>query len=163
MAQEQIDPTSCRGDNDFPPPPLDRFFIPASYRGGPGKHAVIDENVLMSLFLIIEPDQDIRRLYAAVVRGLGHEAAFFDGLPTPNPKPDVVLVEPADSNSLAAALRLQHDNPNLPIVCASVDKPTHEEAQVLRATTYLLKPFSLVELTNALKLALSQRDLCPSN
>jgi len=50
----------------------------------------------MALFLIIEPDEDIRRLYAAVVRGLGHEAAFFDGLPSG--KPDVVLVEPADSN-----------------------------------------------------------------
>jgi hypothetical protein len=62
----------------------------------------------MALFLIIEPDEDIRRLYAAVVRGLGHEAAFFDGLPTG--KPDVVLVEPADPNSLAAALRLQHDD-----------------------------------------------------
>jgi CheY-like chemotaxis protein len=109
----------------------------------------------MAHFLIIEPDEDIRRLYAAVVRGLGHEAGFFDGLPTA--RPDVVLVEPADSNSLAAALRLQHDNPNLPIVCASVDKPTHEEAQALRATTYLLKPFSLVELTDALQLALSQR------
>jgi len=108
----------------------------------------------MALFLIIEPDEDIRRLYAAVVRGLGHEAAFFDGLPTP--KPDVVLVEPADSNSLAAALRLQHDDPNLPIVCASVDKPTAEEARGLRATTYLLKPFNLGELTNALQLALSQ-------
>ena len=123
---------------------------------------MIYENVLMSLFLIIEPDQDIRRLYAAVVRGLGHEAAFFDSLPTTS-KPDVVLVEPADPTSLAAALRLQHDHPGLPIVCASVDKRIREGAQTLRATTYLLKPFSLVELTNALKLALSQRDLCPSN
>jgi DNA-binding response OmpR family regulator len=108
----------------------------------------------MALFLIIEPDEDIRRLYAAVVRGLGHEAAFFDGIPTG--KPDVVLVEPADSNSLAAALRLQHDDPNLPIVCASVDKSTPEEAHGLRVTTYLLKPFNLGELTNALQLALSQ-------
>ncbi len=109
----------------------------------------------MALFLIIEPDEDVRRLYTAVVRGLGHEAAFFDGLPTTR-KPDVVLVEPADSNSLAAALRLQHDHPNLPIVCASVDKPTPEETHGLRATTYLLKPFNLGELTNALQLALSQ-------
>jgi DNA-binding NarL/FixJ family response regulator len=108
----------------------------------------------MALFLVIEPDEDIRRLYAAVVRGLGHEAASFDGLPTG--KPDVVLVEPADSNSLAVALRLQHDHPNLPIVCASVDKPTPEETHRLRATTYLLKPFNLGELTNALQRALSQ-------
>jgi CheY-like chemotaxis protein len=108
----------------------------------------------MALFLIIEPDEDIRRLYAAVVRGLGHEPAFHDGLPTT--RPDVVLVEPADATSLVAALQLQHDYPALPIVCASIDKPTREEAQVLRATTYLLKPFRLFELTEALQLALSK-------
>ena len=108
----------------------------------------------MALFLIIEPDEDIRRLYAAVVRGLGHVAAFFAGLPTA--RPDVVLVEPADPGSLAAALRLQHDHPGLPIVCASIDERNREELQVLLATTYLLKPFSLSELTDALQLALSQ-------
>ncbi|MGZ8702389.1 MAG: hypothetical protein ACXWZY_08885 [Gaiellaceae bacterium] len=115
----------------------------------------------MALFLIIEPDEDIRRLYAAVVRGLGHEAAFFDGLPVD--RPHVVLVEPAHPESLEAALRLQHDYPGLPIVCASIDEPTRDKAQVLQASTYLLKPFTLVELTNALQLALSQRDLCLSN
>ena len=108
----------------------------------------------MALFLIIEPDEDIRRLYAAVVRGLGHEAAFFDGLPIA--RPDAVLVEPADPESLAAALRLQHDHPGLPIVCASIDKPAREKTQGLQVTTYLLKPFRLVELTDALQLALSQ-------
>ena len=108
----------------------------------------------MALFLIIEPDEDIRRLYAAVVRGLGHEAAFYDGLPTA--RPDVVVVEPADAPSLAAALQLQHDYPALPIVAASIDKATREEAQVLQATTYLLKPFRLLELTEALELALSK-------
>lgn len=128
--------------------------IPASYEGGHGKHAAVYENVLMALFLIIEPDEDIRRLYAAVVRGLGHEAALYDGLPMA--RPDAVLVEPADLESLAAALRLQHDHPGLPIVCASIDKPTPEETRGLQVTAYLLKPFRLVELTDALKLALSQ-------
>ncbi len=108
----------------------------------------------MALFLIIEPDEDIRRLYAAVVRGLGHEAAFFDGLPIA--RPDAVLVEPADPESLAAALRLQQEHPGLPIVRASIHKPTCEEAQDQQAPTYLLKPFSLVELTDALQSALSQ-------
>jgi CheY-like chemotaxis protein len=108
----------------------------------------------MALFLIIEPDEDIRRLYAAVVRGLGHEAALFDGLPTA--RPDVVLVEPADPASLSAALRLQRDHPGLPIICASIDKPKDEETQGLQVTTYLLKPFRLVDLTDALQLALSK-------
>jgi CheY-like chemotaxis protein len=110
----------------------------------------------MALFLIIEPNEDIRRLYAAVVRGLGHEAAFLDGLPTSTPH--VVLVEPAHAESFDAALRLQRDNPGLPIVSASIDGPNHA-AQALEATTHLLKPFSLVELTDALQLALSQSDL----
>jgi CheY-like chemotaxis protein len=108
----------------------------------------------MASFLIIEPDEDIRRLYAAVVRGLGHEAAFYDGVP--GVKSDVVLVEPADPNSLAAALRLQREHPALPIVCASIDQPTGEQAQALRATAYLLKPFRLLDLTEALQTALSQ-------
>jgi CheY-like chemotaxis protein len=111
----------------------------------------------MARFLIIEPHEDIRRLYAAVVRGLGHEPAFFDGLPVA--KPHVVLVEPAHPESFQAALELRYDHPGLPIVCASIHEPTQDEAQVLGAITYLLKPFSLVELTDALQLALSQSAL----
>jgi CheY-like chemotaxis protein len=111
----------------------------------------------MALFLIIEPHDDIRRLYAAVVRGLGHEAVFFDGIPTA--KPHVILVEPAHPESFDAVLRLQRDYPGLPIVCASIHEPTRVEAQALRAITHLLKPFSLVELTDALQLALAQGHL----
>jgi CheY-like chemotaxis protein len=118
---------------------------------------VVYENVLMALFLIIEPDEDIRRLYAAVVRGLGHEAAFFNGPPSADPH--VVLVEPAHPGSFDAALRLQRDKPRLPVVCASIDKPAQTMVHALKPTTHLLKPFSLVELTDALQLALSQSDL----
>jgi CheY-like chemotaxis protein len=111
----------------------------------------------MALFLIIEPNEDIRRLYAAVVRGLGHDAAFLNGGPMADP--DVVLVEPAHPESFAAALRLQRDNPTLQVVCASVHEPSQDMAHALEATAHLLKPFSLVELTDALELALSQSDL----
>jgi CheY-like chemotaxis protein len=110
----------------------------------------------MALFLIIEPDEDIRRLYAAVVRGLGHEAEFFNGSSAADPH--VVLVEPADPESFAAAVQLQRDKPRLPVVCASIHKTAQDMVHVLQATTHLLKPFSLVELTDALQLALSQSD-----
>jgi len=110
----------------------------------------------MALFLIIEPDEDIRRLYAAVVRGLGHEAEFFNGSSAANPQ--VVLVEPADPESFAAAVRLRRDKPRLPVICASIHKAAQDMVHVLQATTHLLKPFSLVELTDALQLALSQSD-----
>jgi len=88
--------------------------------------------------------------------GWGTRRHFSTAFPLPTRT--VVLVEPADAESLEAALRLQRDNPGLPIVCASIDGPNHE-AQVLQATTYLLKPFRLIELTDALELALSQSDL----
>jgi len=117
---------------------------------------MVDENVPMALFLIIEPDEDIRRLYAAVVRGLGHEAAFFNGSSATDP--DVVLVEPANPESFAVALQLQRDKPRLPVVCASIHKAAPDMVHVLQASTHLLKPFSLVELTDALQLALSQSD-----
>ncbi len=110
----------------------------------------------MALFLIIEPHEEIRPLYAAVVRGLGHEAAFFDDTTA---EPDVVLVEPAYPESFDAALRLRLAHPDLPIVCASIHEPTEQTVRALQPSTYLLKPFSLAELTDALQLALSQRDL----
>ena len=110
----------------------------------------------MAHFLIIEPNEDIRRLYAAVIRGLGHDAAFINGGSMADP--EVVLVEPADPESFAAALRLQRDNPALPVICASVHKPS-QHIDLLEACTHLLKPFSLVELSDALQLALSQSDL----
>jgi DNA-binding NarL/FixJ family response regulator len=108
----------------------------------------------MARFLIIEPHDDIRRLYAAVVRGLGHEPILFDGDFTD--RPDVILVEPSDPDSLQAAERLRHDYPGVAIVCASIHEPAYNDVMDLRAVTYLLKPFSLVELIDALELALSQ-------
>ena len=111
----------------------------------------------MALFLILEPHDDIRRLYAAVVRGLGHDAAFLDS--SSGAAPDVVLVEPAHLESFQAAVSLRRERPGLPIVCASIHEATDDEVQRVQAGAYLLKPFSLVELTAALQLALSQGDL----
>jgi DNA-binding response OmpR family regulator len=127
--------------------------IRSSYEGGPGKHAAVSDNVLMARFLIIEPHEDIRRLYAGVVRGLGHEPIFFDAF---FDHPDVILVEPSDPDSLEGARRLRYDYPNVPIICASIHEPAYNDVEVLQAVTYLVKPFSLFELTNALQLALSQ-------
>jgi len=109
----------------------------------------------MARFLIIEPHADIRRLYAAVVRGLGHEAIFFDGVSMG--EPDVILVEPADPESFELAHQLHHDFPDAPIVCASIYERNLLETRALQPVTYLLKPFVLEELTDALQLALSRR------
>ena len=109
----------------------------------------------MARFLIIEPHADIRRLYAAVVRGLGHEPIFFDGV-SPG-EPDVILVEPADPESFELALQFHHDYPDAPIICASIYERSLLETRALQPVAYLLKPFVLVELTGALELALARR------
>jgi DNA-binding NarL/FixJ family response regulator len=108
----------------------------------------------MARFLIIEPHADIRRLYA-VVRGLAHEPIFFDGASTG--EPDVILVEPADPESFEVAQQFHHDYPDAPIVCASIYERSLVETRALQPVTYLLKPFVVVELTDALELALSRR------
>jgi CheY-like chemotaxis protein len=111
----------------------------------------------MALFLIIEPDEAIRLLYAEVVRGLGHDTTFpWDET---NAEPDVVLAEPADPRSFETALRLRLARPDLAIVCASIHEPVPEQVQALRPSAYLLKPFRLAELADALQLPLSQSGL----
>jgi CheY-like chemotaxis protein len=110
----------------------------------------------MALFLIIEPHEEIRPLYATIVCSLGHEVAFSNGRTVA--QPDVVLVEPAYRDAFESALRLRHAYPQLPIVCASIHEPSQETVRALLPSTYLLKPFGLAELRDALQLALSQSD-----
>jgi CheY-like chemotaxis protein len=112
----------------------------------------------MARFLLIEPHDDIRRLYEAVVRGLGHEVVCLDSETAE--RPDVILVDPSDPVSLATTTRLRMDYPDVAIVCASIYETTWDHAE-LEAAAYLLKPFSLVELTSALETALAQRKNCP--
>jgi DNA-binding response OmpR family regulator len=108
----------------------------------------------MARFLIIEPHEDIRRLYAAVIHGLGHEPIFFNG--DFADEPQVILVEPSDPDSFHTAERLRHDHPVVAIICASIHEPAYNDVAVLQPVIYLVKPFSLVELIDALELALSQ-------
>ena len=78
----------------------------------------------MARFLLIEPHQDIRRLYAAVVRGLGHEPICLDS--ETNERPDVILVDPSDPVSLETTTRLRQDYPDVAIVCASIYETTRD-------------------------------------
>ena len=112
----------------------------------------------MARFLLIEPHDDIRRLYAAVVRGLGHDPVCLGSGPAA--RPDVILVDPSDPVSLETTARLRQDYPDVAIVCASIYEANRDHALRLRAAAYLLKPFSLVELTGALEKALNQRENC---
>jgi CheY-like chemotaxis protein len=129
-------------------------FIPTSDLTRLGNQAAVDENVRMAIVLIAERDGDLRRLYAAVVRGMGHEAAFAVDLGQPG-RADVLLVEPAQSECLEVAEWLRQQRPELPIVCASIHDAT-PEATFLAPSSYLLKPFSLLQLNEALEAAIDQ-------
>jgi CheY-like chemotaxis protein len=106
----------------------------------------------MASVLIVERDVDLRRLYSAVIRGLGHEPAFIEKKGTVPPA-DVLLVEPAQPECMEIARRLRERQPSLPIVCAS-SRPIDVASDPLEPTVYLVKPFSLVQLTDSLEAAL---------
>jgi CheY-like chemotaxis protein len=114
----------------------------------------------MARFLLIEPHDDIRRLYEAVVRGLGHDLFCLDS--ETGETPDVILVDPSDPVSLERTARLRQEYPDVAVVCASIYETTRKDAEQLKAAAYLLKPFSLVELTSALETALAQRKSRPA-
>ncbi len=44
-------------------------------------------------------------------------------------------------------------------MCASIHEPSEDKVRALQPSAYLLKPFGLAELRDALQLALSQSDL----
>jgi DNA-binding response OmpR family regulator len=123
-----------------------------SYKTKDRKPAIKDENVLMAKILIIESNEDLERLYAAVVRGLGHEPAFLTPatVATVTETVDLVLVEPASAECLEAATKLRASRPGLPIVCASLHGRT-ADIDLLEPLVYLVKPFTLVQLTDAIE------------
>jgi DNA-binding response OmpR family regulator len=108
----------------------------------------------MAKILIIENNEDLERLYAAVVRGLGHEAAFLTPA-TVTETVDLVLVEPASAECLEAATKLRASRPGLPIVCASLHGRT-ADIDLLEPLVYLVKPFTLVNLADALEAGLAR-------
>ena len=102
--------------------------------------------------LVCEPHAEVRALLGHVVERLGHEAVYPTGRRgemLPDGDVDVLILEPADSAALTAALSLRRKHEELPIVCASI-YPDFEAAERLRPLAYLVKPFALSELERAL-------------
>jgi len=104
--------------------------------------------------LICEPQAEVRELLVHVVERLGHEPVFpesrrGDALPG---DVDVVLLEPADPGARSAAETLLHQHEGIPVVCASIH-PDSGQANGLRPLAYLVKPFGLAELEQALTAA----------
>ena len=66
---------------------------------------------------------------------------------------DAVVVEAACPFSLAAALRVRETRPEIGVVCATV-RPDRAAFTALEQMTFLVKPFALSELEDALQRAL---------
>lgn len=107
----------------------------------------------MAKILILEPAQDVRELVASVAHGLGHEPLFFaSSMREPPADVDAVVLEPAWDCGLAVARTLRERDRRLPVVCISLYRAGElgPDVSALGARCYLLKPFSVAELREAL-------------
>jgi DNA-binding response OmpR family regulator len=111
--------------------------------------------------LICEPHVEVRALLAHVVKRLGHDVSIpADGpeLSFDTDAIDVLVIEPADPRALATAQILRLKREDVPIVCASIHPPSSHTRQ-LDPAAYVVKPFSLGELEEALETALARADI----
>lgn len=109
----------------------------------------------MARVLVLEPDAEIRRLFAQMLTRLGHEPrvlAAGDGADDC----DAVLLEPAWDVGVERARRLAQGPAARPIVAASVLSPG-TAAAALPVVRYLVKPFTLVQLADAIAEAVASR------
>ena len=106
----------------------------------------------MARILIHEPHPDVRVLLEAVVRRAGHEPVGRGEL-TSDETPELMILEPASAEGLAAAAKLRRRFEDLPIICASIEPP-NVATKALEPAAYLLKPFRLGELESAIAAAL---------
>ena len=87
------------------------------------------------------------------MRRAGHEPVGLGELADREP-PELMILEPASGEALELAHQLRRRLEDLPIICASI-KPAGPGIAKLRPAAYLVKPFRLSELENALVSALA--------
>jgi DNA-binding response OmpR family regulator len=102
--------------------------------------------------LIIEPHADIRALLELVVRRLGHEPVLYGGGEIESIAIDAAVVEPGEGEGLRLAQRIRARG--IPVLFTSIF-PAGDEALGLQPHAYLVKPFPLYALENALAAALA--------
>jgi CheY-like chemotaxis protein len=102
--------------------------------------------------LISEPHPDLRILLEAIVRRTGHEPVGQGEL-AGDDSPELMILEPASADGLAAAKRLRTRLEDLPIIYTSILPPS-AATQALSPVAHLLKPFRLLELEAAISAAL---------
>jgi CheY-like chemotaxis protein len=109
----------------------------------------------VAIVVIAEPHLEVRALFVHVVRNAGYVP-----LPTAGPEyggaepPLAALIEPASADAVTLARSLRERYPELPVICVSIYPPGPEIAD-LPPAAYLIKPFAIAELTQALEVAAS--------
>jgi CheY-like chemotaxis protein len=103
--------------------------------------------------LILEPNPDVRLLFEAQLRQLGHDPVVWEHGPVDLESLDCAVVEPAPAEALERARELRRELPDLPIVFISTRPPSVETA-ALRPRRHLVKPVLLGRLERLLDEAL---------
>lgn len=103
--------------------------------------------------LVADPDPDVLALVERAVTSWGHEVVRYRPGEEPE-RPDVMLFEPQmGPGVIRLAELLAAGDPPVPLVVVSIHPP-ELAVHRLRPAAYLLKPFSLVQLEEALLKAL---------
>jgi len=107
--------------------------------------------------LVGEPYPEVRGLVERVLAQLGHEAVphtrTWDADRLPDV--DVLILEPSLENGVALAQALRRAKPELPVICTASDPPARDVAQ-LEPVAYLVKPFAVADLEEALRGAIAR-------
>lgn len=101
----------------------------------------------MARVLICEPHDDVCALLQLIVRRLGHEPVEWGGGQVDTSDVAAALIEPGDPAGMRLAIRL-HDE-GTPILFTSIFPPD-DAALALQPAAYLVKPFPLYRLEEAL-------------
>lgn len=109
----------------------------------------------MARVLVFDGSLDTARLYAHVAEAAGHSAAA--GAP-PSPvapaRADVVIVDPTAPGARAWLREVRRLSGRVAVICVSI-YPRSPEADDFAPTSYLVKPFALDDLRDAIERALT--------
>lgn len=101
----------------------------------------------MAAVLICEPHDDISALLQLVVKRLGHTPVVFAGGHADVPDVDAAIVEPGEPAGMRLAIRLA--SAGVPVLFTSIFPPD-DTTTSLRPAAFLLKPFPLYRLEEAI-------------
>ena len=110
----------------------------------------------MARILVSESHEDVRRLLVRMLTRLGHEPIVVT-VPAPEQllSADVLVVEPAAPIGAVLAQAARLVNPSLPLICASVEAPPAELAELgIVFAVSLVKPFTAEQLRAAIEQSL---------